>query len=116
MSSVGLSRRDFVCAGAAAACAVVCGGCSEAPGEPREPPGIEITDDAVVIPLVAVPALDRAGGHFVIRTVSVIVLNLGPDGFRAFSNVCTHAGCGVDRFERNRISARVTDPSTTPTD
>jgi Rieske Fe-S protein len=68
-----------------------------------EPTAIAITDDVVVIPLAAVPVLARDGGHVVVRAAAVIVLNLGANGFRAFSNVCTHAGCGVDRFERGRM-------------
>ena len=58
---------------------------------------------AIVIPLAAVPELDRAGGFYVVRSASVIAINLGSDVFRAFSNVCTHAGCGIDRFARARL-------------
>jgi len=99
-----LTRRELVCRGAVTACALAAGvGCGGGITAPIESTAIEITDDAVVIRLAATPELVRAGGHVVVRTASIIVLNLGADGFRAFSNVCTHAGCGVDRFERGRM-------------
>lgn len=98
MSSPALSRREFI----AAVCVVASTGCSDAPTS-RESPEVVVTSDAIVIPLDAVPELARSGGYYVARRASVIVINLGGESFRAFSNVCTHAGCGIDRFERSRM-------------
>ena len=101
VTSSALSRREFIIVGASTVCAFA-GGCGDTPTS-GDLPGVEITEAAVVIPLAAVPALDRDGGSYVVRAASVIVLNLGAGAYRAFSNVCTHAGCGVDRFERSRM-------------
>ena len=102
MSSPALSRREFIAVGASAVCAVASVGCGDAPTS-RESPEVVVTSDAIVIPLDVVPELTRPGGSYVARRASVIVINLGAELFRAFSNVCTHAGCGIDRFERSRM-------------
>lgn len=53
--------------------------------------------------------LDRAeilrtdGTAYVIGGLSLIVLRIAADDYRAFSNVCTHAGCGIFVFQAARM-------------
>ena len=58
----------------------------------------------------AAPTLAAANGFLVASVADpsrgraeVIVINLGAEGFRAFTSVCTHQGCTVSDFTNGRI-------------
>lgn len=70
------------------------------------PTGVTIDGDQITISLAIVKALDAVGGYFVLRREQVIVLHTEPTVFRAFTNVCTHAGCGIDEFSAGRMRCK----------
>lgn len=119
-----LSRREWICRACAlgvaslgsASVLAACGAESAtSPDEPQpqsdprpEPPAgappiafIEGTD--VVIELARTTALDAVGGSLILPSFNVAVLRLENTEFRAFSNICTHSGCGIFDFSGSRF-------------
>ncbi len=98
-----VSRRQFIAQSTALLPTVLA--CTESIAGPdiAAGNGIDVTRDAVRLDLTRIPALNRVGGSLVVAEANIIVLRLGPDDFRAFSNICTHAGCGIYEFARERM-------------
>lgn len=63
----------------------------------------EVTSTEVVIHLARAPQLATDDGVFVVFEAHVIVVRLAGPEYRAFSNVCTHAGCGITLFQAQRF-------------
>lgn len=61
----------------------------------------DIDLDEIRIRLAAVPEFARPGATLVIYEANVIVLHVARADYRAFSNICTHAGCGISVFDRD---------------
>jgi Rieske Fe-S protein len=80
---------------------VACGGATGP--EPPAQPFAEVTQDEIVIRLAAVPSLSQPNSVVVIYEANVIVLHLARDDYRAFTNICTHAGCGIHVFAEHRF-------------
>ncbi len=106
-----LSRCDLVCSrrhavqslvlfGVAVA-ASACG--ADDPTEPASSDAITIAGPIITIALSRLDALQSPGSAYVLGTQSVIVLRLGERDYRAFTNICTHSGCGISLFERGRM-------------
>ena len=98
------TRREFF-AGAAAPvlwCCVACGTATD-PGSNQAQPFAEVTADEIVIRLSAVPAFAQPDAILVIYEANVIVLHVADTDYRAFSNICTHAGCGITTFVDDRF-------------
>jgi Rieske Fe-S protein len=94
------TRRAFIGAAVAPLVAACAGG--DGPAAPT-PAAVEVTADEVRVRLSRVPALAAVGGSLVVSEARVIVLHVAPGDFRAFTNVCTHAGCGISQFVAERL-------------
>ncbi len=71
--------------------------------EPVVIPGIAISPTKIVIELGLVPELSTVPAFFRLSRITTLVLRTGSTDYRAFSAVCTHAGCSVSRFEAGRM-------------
>ncbi|MGZ8375930.1 MAG: QcrA and Rieske domain-containing protein [Gemmatirosa sp.] len=115
-----VSRRDFVASTAmsllAAALASACGGSGDGGTTGPKPPAPQLPADAgatfvgnvLAVELARFGNLAQAGGFQVFgsvgaQRVDVIVINLGNDGYRAFTSICTHEQCPVGSFNGSRI-------------
>ncbi|MBC8086574.1 MAG: Rieske (2Fe-2S) protein [Phycisphaerae bacterium] len=97
-----LSRRGFLaCAAALAPGLLACSGDSVSNAAPPE--GVEILPGFVQIRMDLVPSLTKVGGSLVVPEAHVIVIRAAESDYRAFSNICTHAGCGIYEFTHPRI-------------
>lgn len=67
------------------------------------PDAVSVAPGEVVIRLDLLDALRTANSAYVLGSQQVIVLRLIGDDYRAFTNVCTHAGCGIYLFESQRM-------------
>jgi Rieske Fe-S protein len=95
------SRRAFIGAALVPLVAACAGG--DGPAAPTPPAAVEVTTDEIRVRLSRVPALAAVGGSLVVSEAGVIVLHVAPEDFRAFTNVCTHAGCGISQFVAERL-------------
>jgi Rieske Fe-S protein len=101
-ASARCSRRDAVAALGSLVVLAACGDRNDdvvAPGDD----GIHLGDGVVVLDLARVVALQRVPSALVLGAQQLIVLRLATSEYRAFSNVCTHSGCGIFLFERDRM-------------
>jgi nitrite reductase/ring-hydroxylating ferredoxin subunit len=110
-----VDRRGFLTtAGAASLAALLTTACGSGdgggagPGGPTAPggplPGGIVRDgNQLRIEIAAVPSLQGTNGFVVVPEPATIVVYLGADGFRAFTAVCTHAGCRVSGVSNRRI-------------
>jgi Rieske Fe-S protein len=100
------TRRRFI--GGMLASVPVLSGCANdqgiAPASPRT--DVTVTDRQVVIRLAAGSDLAVPGSALAISWAQVIVLYTAAGEFRAFSNVCTHAGCGITDYREQRMRCR----------
>ncbi len=64
---------------------------------------ITFTSGAVTLRLDRLDALRAIGTAFVISQRSVIVIRVADRDYRAFTNVCTHSGCGIYLFQSPRM-------------
>ncbi|WP_025415137.1 Rieske (2Fe-2S) protein [Gemmatirosa kalamazoonensis] len=121
LAALTLSRRGFVSTAAwsalAAALASACGGGEGLSGvKGPSASGVTFSNGVVWIPLTSVTALAQPGGFLITnggdndvrdatsgRRPDVIVINVGPDQFRAFTSICTHEQCTVGDFTGSRI-------------
>jgi Rieske Fe-S protein len=85
------------------ALAGACGG--ESPASPPDD-GIEFADDEIRVTLARVPELTRIEGSLVVAEAQTIVIHPSADEYRAFSNVCTHAGCGIWLYAERRFKCQ----------
>jgi len=98
------SRRQALGAIVAAGLTVALGGCSDAGlAPPADDDSIMIDGTRVTLRLDRLGALRSIGDAYVIGGQSTIVLRTGAREYRAFTNVCTHSGCGIFLFERDRM-------------
>ena len=70
------------------------------------PDGIDavtVTGETITIRLDRLDALRTPDTACVLGAQNLIVLRLAGDDYRAFTNVCTHAGCGIFFFESPRM-------------
>lgn len=98
-----MTRRGFI-AGAVLALPIP-EGCGDSIVEPAVPASspVELSAATIRIRLPLVPALAVVGGALVIGQANVIVLHTGAREYRALSNICTHAGCGISQFVDQRL-------------
>lgn len=89
-----------------APCVTACGRTATESFVPGQSDGVEILPGSIRIELARVPQLTKAGGFLVVAPVNVIVIQSGSDEYRAFTNVCTHAGCGISGFVHPRIKCQ----------
>jgi nitrite reductase/ring-hydroxylating ferredoxin subunit len=85
---------------------VACAGHAMEAPPPTDVDGVEISPSSVIVRLSRVPALSVPGGILVIFAAGVIVVHRAPGEYRAFSNVCTHAGCGIAEVVGPRVRCR----------
>jgi Rieske Fe-S protein len=90
----------MVCAGLG----ISLGACSDAVVAPVSGnEGIVIDGARITLRLDRLGALRAVGDAFVVSGQSTIVLRTAAREYRAFTNVCTHSGCGIFLFERDRM-------------
>jgi nitrite reductase/ring-hydroxylating ferredoxin subunit len=64
---------------------------------------VTVSGSSLHIALARLNALRTPGSAYVLREHSVIVIRVAERDYRAFTNICTHAGCGVSLFENDRM-------------
>jgi len=64
---------------------------------------VDISGPRIIVRLDRSSALVQPLSALILREQQVIVLRLAGSEYRAFTNVCTHAGCGVSRFDMGRM-------------
>jgi len=69
------------------------------------PPSDAVTVSGVriIVRLDHISALAAPPSALFIREQQIVVLRLAAAEYRAFTNICTHSGCGVSRFETGRL-------------
>jgi Rieske Fe-S protein len=110
-----IDRRGFLTVAGAAAIGAVLTGCGGGGGgEPTAPgtgsPGGNLPNgvvrdgNALIVTLASIPALNVTNGFLVVSAApATAIVNLGNNEFRAFTAVCTHAGCLVSSYSAGRI-------------
>lgn len=97
------SRRQFVTA-AGMLPLIACAGAPTENVVPDAPPaGVELTPTTIRVRLDQAAGLTKTGGSLVIGEATTIVINAASGDYRAYSNVCPHAGCGIYEFANARI-------------
>ena len=98
------SRREFLLR-AAAPVVAGCLACSAGIAEPDLSPApyAEILPGEIRIRLDLVPAFADENSYIVIYEANVIAVHLAGNDYRAFTNICTHAGCGITLFLGGRF-------------
>jgi nitrite reductase/ring-hydroxylating ferredoxin subunit len=88
-----------------------CGGGSTAPADATPPvvtpptpnppvnEGTRVVGNTLEVTLARVPALTAATGSLTHGPTNTFIVNLGQAVYRAFSNICPHASCGVSGFD-----------------
>lgn len=94
------SRRDALASLVAGTLCVACGAATVGPSEAD---AVTLVGRLIEVRLDRVPSLRSPDSAFVIGEHQVIVLRVGASDYRAFSNVCTHAGCGIHLFIEGRM-------------
>lgn len=99
-----LTRRAFIATTTALAPTLIA--CQRDKSETVTEPlgdGIDVTTQSVRIDLAKVPALAAVGASLVVPSAHVMVIRIDATTFRALSNVCTHAGCGIYQYTNERL-------------
>jgi Rieske Fe-S protein len=121
-----VDRRGFVTAAGAAAIGALlaaCGGGDPAspvplpaptPGAPGGsgslPAGVTREGSVLRVALAQVPALTATNGFLLVTAAPpTVVVRVAADDYRAFTAICTHAGCLVSEFAGGRIICRCHD-------
>ncbi len=83
---------------------VVLSACSS-DGGGTAPDGEAVTIDgsSITVRLDRLDALRTPGSAFVISEQRVIIIRVADRDYRAFTNVCTHSGCGISLFQAPRM-------------
>lgn len=98
------SRRELLAGlGAAATMALLSACASDGGTAPEGTDAVTVTGGVITLRLDRVNALGTPDSAFVIGVQNVIVLRLAGDDYRAFTNVCTHSGCGIFTFDARRM-------------
>lgn len=110
-NELALSQCDLVCSRrqalqtllllGVAASVSACG--RDDPTDPGLSDAVTVAGTIITIALSRLDALRSAGSAYVLRSQSVIVLRVGEQDYRAFTNICTHSGCGISLFESGRM-------------
>ncbi len=117
-----VDRRGFVTAAGATAIGALLAACSggdpaspttgTTPGTPGGAPGAlpaGVTRDGagLRVELAQVPALSAPNGFLLVTAApATVIVRVAANDFRAFTAVCTHAGCLVSEFAAGRITCR----------
>ncbi len=64
---------------------------------------VTVTRDEIVVRLNQLAALQTPNSMHVLGEQQVAILRVGEADYRAFTNVCTHAGCGIYIFAGQRL-------------
>lgn len=98
------TRREIITHAALLGAVAVLSACAEhVNSAPADTEAVTVVNDVIVVHLRKVPALAAIDSAYVIGELNVIVLRVGDRDYRAFSNVCTHAGCGIYIFADRRM-------------
>ncbi len=101
------SRRELLRLLPALAVFIACGGESSATapsGETND--AITVTGSRITVALNRINDLRTDGSALVISDQQLIILRLAPTDYRAFTNVCTHSGCGISIFDSSRMKCQ----------
>jgi len=80
---------------------VACAG--DSPTTPLDAAAVIVEGGLITVRLDRVDALRTIGSAFVISERRVIVIRIADRDYRAFTNVCTHSGCGISLFQAPRM-------------
>jgi Rieske Fe-S protein len=72
-------------------------------GESELADGVSVRANDVFVQLDRVDALRAPDSAFIVGALQLAILRVGDADYRAFSNVCTHAGCGIYAFVGQRL-------------
>ena len=101
-----LSRRHFLrCSALLAPLLTACAGDITEPSAPDNA-GVQVLPDTIRIQLSQVQSLTKPSGSLVVPQAQVIVIRASDADYRAFTNVCTHAGCGIYAFVHPRMQCQ----------
>ncbi len=70
---------------------------------PNDAGAVTVTRDEIVVRLDLLAALQTPDSMHVLGEQQVAILRVGEADYRAFTNVCTHAGCGIYIFAGQRL-------------
>ncbi len=68
-----------------------------------DPAAVQLQDGVLTVRLNLLGALQSPGSAYVFSEQRVIVIRVGVRDYRAFTNICTHAGCGISLFQSERM-------------
>ncbi|MBP6773411.1 MAG: Rieske (2Fe-2S) protein [Gemmatimonadaceae bacterium] len=96
-----VARSTIMCAGFAL------GGCASdrtaATAPIASPDAVTVTDTEIVVDLTRVAKPPAVGEALVFGELQLMVIRVNTRDYRAFSNVCTHAACGIYEFSALRM-------------
>jgi len=95
------SRRSLLLHAGALIALVACAG--DSPSTPLVDEAVIIEGGVITVRLDRLDALRSIGSAFVISEQRVIVIRVAERDYRAFTNVCTHSGCGISLFQAPRM-------------
>lgn len=104
------SRRAAIVAAARGSIVCAClalGGCAAdraaATAPIASPDAVTVTDTQIVVDLTRVAKPPAVGEALVFGELQLMVIRVNTRDYRTFSNVCTHAGCGIYEFSALRM-------------
>lgn len=95
------SRRDLFARLGVLIAVAACG--SDSPAGTADPQAVSVAGNVITLRLNLLDALRTIGSAFVISDQRVIVIRVADRDYRAFTNVCTHSGCGISLFQAPRM-------------